>query len=460
MLAACAADLLFDRSFCVAISDISPGTANQVGARFGAALAAGDFNGDGRTDLAVGSPERSVSGLADAGVVALFQGSTTDMILRGRFLLLEGDIPNQISRPGARFGETLASGDVNGDGIDDLIVYRHQSGDSTLPRVYVLRGNAQLFGSNGGFDTPVTLQSVPAAGVIPPAEAQITLGDANGDGLADLLVQQGGALPASRNLVVALGSASYFDPPRNRDFDAQAGAGAIRSLALGRLNATVGTPGQRGFRIVGNSSAGVDRLALNPLQSDGTIGTPTVSLDAASSCSATLPVGAVFGSGVALGDFDGNGVEDLRIAALGSGRICGVDFSPASGVELQFSRPDSLPLTNQSNSGLGLAMVAWDADGDGVDDLAAAVSSGTGAVRVHARGQGPLLAPGVLSFASFDETVPPTEQLADSLAVGDFNGDGLEDLAIGSPTRSNAAGKVYVRLGTSDELLRDGFESP
>jgi hypothetical protein len=50
---------------------------------FGAALAAGDFNNDGFTDLAIGVPDEDIEDLADAGVVHIVYGSASGMSLTG-----------------------------------------------------------------------------------------------------------------------------------------------------------------------------------------------------------------------------------------------------------------------------------------------------------------------------------------------------------------------------------------
>jgi hypothetical protein len=53
------------------------GTNSSSDDRFGAALAAGDFNGDGKFDLAVGVPLRDVGGFKDAGEVRVIYGSAS-----------------------------------------------------------------------------------------------------------------------------------------------------------------------------------------------------------------------------------------------------------------------------------------------------------------------------------------------------------------------------------------------
>ena len=95
----------------------------EAGDRFGAALAGGDFDGDGFDDLAVGTPGDKVGTVADAGSVQILYGSAAGLTSTGRLLLHENSSGVAgASEQGDHFGASVAAGDVNGDGRTDLVV--------------------------------------------------------------------------------------------------------------------------------------------------------------------------------------------------------------------------------------------------------------------------------------------------------------------------------------------------
>ena len=90
---------------------LSPGTGIQYSA-YGAFPCTGDFDNDGATDIAVGFPKANVGGIVDAGRIDVFLGPD----FQTRIPVIPPD-PVQ----GGAFGVRVRTADVNGDGIDDLI---------------------------------------------------------------------------------------------------------------------------------------------------------------------------------------------------------------------------------------------------------------------------------------------------------------------------------------------------
>jgi hypothetical protein len=169
----------------------------QNGDRFGAALAAGDFNGDLFADLAIGVPgERRVvpgpiTGFAfedEAGAVSVLYGgggglsASDDQFLPRPGSGTEGDL----------FGRALAAGDFNADGRDDLVVGIPLRGVGTrndVGEVYIRYGSST--GLTGVDDQVSQQEDLPFFGTSVPNEffgSALATADFNGDGRSDLAV--------------------------------------------------------------------------------------------------------------------------------------------------------------------------------------------------------------------------------------------------------------------------------
>jgi len=108
-------------------ADSFGGTTNGFGG-FGYSFAVGDFNGDGKVDLAVGCPNETVDGQGNAGAVYILYGANngSGQWPFGSYRRITADdafsVPISGPQPNAAFGASLAAGDFNGDGVADLAV--------------------------------------------------------------------------------------------------------------------------------------------------------------------------------------------------------------------------------------------------------------------------------------------------------------------------------------------------
>ena len=262
-----------------------------------AAAAVGDFNGDGNTDLAVVN----------------FAGGTVSILLGNG----DGTFQTPVNFAAGTGPASVAVADFNGDGKADLVI----GGAS----VYVLLGNG-----NGGFGTPLNL-----SGVANPSS--IVVADFNGDGKPDLGVWA----PAGSTLVVMLGNGdgTFLTAPVSFSLSTvQNGLSAILTTADyngdGRPDVSVVTT-SGSFVLLG---AG-----------DGTFQPPLNQANL----------------GTVVGDFNGDTVPDLA-------GVSGNLFTELGNGDGTFASAASFTAPYTS---LGLAVA--DFNGDGIPDIVTANAGGT-----------------------------------------------------------------------------------
>ena len=120
----------------------------EEGEEFGRSLAAADFNGDGYDDLAIGVPQEDGVG----AVLAVF-GSPNSLIFANHRFWGEGDI-GRFAELDDRFARTLATGDFDGDGRDDLAIGTPFEDINTVTNGNMVDAGAVsvLYGHEAGFD--------------------------------------------------------------------------------------------------------------------------------------------------------------------------------------------------------------------------------------------------------------------------------------------------------------------
>ena len=284
---------------------------------FGIALAAGDFDGNGFDDLAVGVPGES----GQEGVVNVIYGSNVGLTDSGNQRWRQGNDDNGRLEGDGRddgdgFGSELTAADFNGDGFDDLAV------------------------------------GVP--------------GEEAGRGAVNVIYGSSGRLSSS-------GNQSWTQERGDNTGGAERGNGYGSALAGADFNGDgfddlgVGLPGEDGGSVIviyGSSNRLTSQGNQRWRQGDNGI------LDRAEG-------GNGFGSELGAGDFDGDGFADLAIGVPGEDDSQGVVHAIYGAPGALSSEGNQLLRQDISNpedgDGYGSSLTTGDFNNDGADDLAIGV---------------------------------------------------------------------------------------
>lgn len=301
-------------------------------ARFGSALACGDFDHDGFDDLAVGVPYRDLpNGAASAGRVNVFPGSATGPGTAYRVLdqtlLGDGDPGEEFEQ----FGYALAAGDFDGDGDADLAIGVPVESDSHGGAIHFVHGGPGGL-VNGSYILPVATLDSSIGGL--QFGSALAVGDFDADGRDDLVAgwsqSNVAGLSGAGNAFVLYGSSLMMDLKRTQLFNKDLVFGAPLSRADDRFGEAVvaGDFDGDGVDDVAFGAPGVNWSTPVP-----NVGAVTVLLGAAGSGIATDRFGYFYdahrgipgnplwlfdyywGKAMAAGDFDGNGTSDLAAGA-------------------------------------------------------------------------------------------------------------------------------------------------
>jgi hypothetical protein len=401
-----------------------------------AGMAAGDFNGDGALDIALGAAfaDGPDNAREDAGEVLVFLGpfqadETRDGGAGDNDAVIYG------ADPGDQAGRAVGAADVNGDGIDDIVI-------------------------------GVPFADGPAEDREDAGEAVVVIGSSLlGAEYRDVDLRDGADVTVAGPAPGALTGFSLASGAIDGD--------AYADLVIGSFQAD---------GISGLAKAGVAHVVLGAANLPTLIDTAQGEADV----SVSGPTAdAWLGETVNAGDFNGDGLDDLLLTAAFAPTLAGEDaggqvsviLSPPGTVDLSSENADYTIYGEGEGDQIGHSSATGDIEGDGLADaLLGAVSSDGAGDAIKLAGEaivirGASLRERIDVAAGDADTlgygIAAADRLGRSVAMGDLDGDGLADLIFGLPGADSPdppivdSGGIYVVYGSASlpaliDLRRDG----
>ncbi|WP_416547868.1 beta strand repeat-containing protein [Limnohabitans sp. DCL3] len=422
----------------------------------------GDINGDGLADLVVANRasyavsagwypmEYTTSGTNSATYVVFGKANTTAVNLTA--LTAATNLTNATSSLGFKInttGTTAAgwsvsnAGDVNGDGLDDMLVANPTFG-SNDGRVYLIYGKASgasvevntlpTLGASNGVGFMVTADTA-IDGSATPRLSSVSSGDINGDGYSDLVL---GAWNTNTTAATAGSVYVVYGNSTNTSVD---------------ISTLTAAGNSRGFRINGEGYAGIDVAGVSDVNGDGLADVLLQSTQGL--------VGSSTNKGAAWVVFGKTNNDPVNVSAIEAG-VGG--FAINLGLDTTSYGAYSVSSAGDFN-GDGLSdVIVTHANASYVNNGATSASAGAAYIVFGKTGTGTVQVTSLDGSEGFRIVNPlANERMGVSVSGGgDINGDGFDDVIIGNHLGDATLtdnGKVYVVYGGVSELQSTVFQA-
>ena len=395
---------------------------------FGWRLESGDFDADAYDDLAIGIAQKDVGETSQPGLVVVLPGGSDGLVSASSYSLDQSQVGGELDEGGG-FGVTLESCDLNGDSRDDLVI----GAPWRLPQLIgpPRGGFSIVFGSGTGLNTSNSLyirsEDLPVESTRSALGSGLACADFDADGDDDLAVRASSGIFGGSAIHLLNGSALVAIIPFTLTTLEAGDLGAAKiggSLATGHLDddpyadLIVSDFEYRSSLFPPSPRGGVAQLLFG--SDTGLTTTDSYRLGQSSSGLEVEEDGDAYASGLAVADFDRDGIDDVALGGPG----------------------EDLPIVARGN--------------ENEDEGAVLVFPSTASGPTGSGAQ-------LWTQGNLGRNAEADDRFGAPLEAGDFNGDGAADLAIGIASEDIStlqdAGAVLILYAVTPPIFDDGFES-